>query len=118
MLKLLLNTQMISVILVKILMNTIQIKNKKIFTVSCLVIWLLMIINKKLNPIVTELFIRDRKLNISLVFITQSHFKVLKDFRQNSTHYVIKKMPNKKQLQQIANNHSSDIDFEEFKKDL
>ena len=48
-----------------------------------------MLINKKLNPIVTELFIRDRKLNISLVFITQSYFAVPKDIRLNSTHYFI-----------------------------
>ena len=47
-----------------------------------------MINNKKLNLIVTELFIRDRKLNISLVFITQSYFKVPKDVRLNSTHFL------------------------------
>ena len=70
--------------------------------------------NKKLNPIVTELFIRGRKLNISLVFITQSCFAVPKDVRLNSTHYVIMKIPNKRELQQIAFNHSSDIDFQDF----
>ena len=68
-----------------------------------------MINNKKLNLIVTELFIRDRKLNISLVFITQSYFKVPKDVRLNSTHFFIMKIPNKRELQQIALNHSSDI---------
>ena len=47
-----------------------------------------MINNKKLNPIVTELFIRGRKLNISIVFITQSYFKVSKDVRLNSTHFL------------------------------
>ena len=46
-----------------------------------------MINNKKLNSIVTELFIRGRKLNISLIFITQSYFKVPKDVRNNSTHF-------------------------------
>ena len=46
-----------------------------------------MINNNKLNPIVTELFIRGRKLNISIVFITQSYFKVPKDVRLNSTHF-------------------------------
>ena len=46
-----------------------------------------MIHNKKLNSIVTELFIRGRKLNISLVFITQSYFKVPKDVRLNATHF-------------------------------
>ena len=71
-----------------------------------------MINNKKLNPVVTELFIRGRKLNISIVFITQSYFKVPKDVRLNSTHFFIMKIPNKKELQQIALNHSSDVDFE------
>ena len=70
--------------------------------------------NKKLNPIVTELFIRDRKLNIFLVFITQSYFKVPKDVGLNSTHFFIIKIPNKRELQQIALNHSSDIDFKDF----
>ena len=73
-----------------------------------------MINNKKLNSIVTELFIRGRKLNISLVFITQSYFKVPKDVRLNSTHFFIMKIPNKRELQQIALNHSSDIDFKDF----
>ena len=62
--------------------------------------------NKKLNSIVTELFIRGRKLNISLVFITQSYFKVPKDVRLNTTHILIMKIPNKRELQQIAINHS------------
>ena len=66
-----------------------------------------MINNNKLNPIVTELFIRGRKLDISIVFITQSYFKVPKDF-------FIMKIPNKRELQQIALNHSSDIDFKDF----
>ena len=73
-----------------------------------------MINNKKLNSIVTELFIRGRKLNISLVFITQSYFKVPKDVRLNSTHFFIMKIPNKRELQQIALNHSSDINFKDF----
>ena len=73
-----------------------------------------MISNNKLNPIVTELFIRGRKLNISIVFITQSYFKVSKDVRLNSTHFFIMKIPNKRELQQIALNHSSDIDFKDF----
>ena len=73
-----------------------------------------MINNKKLNPIVTELFIGGRKLNISIVFITQSCFKVPKDVRLNSTHFFIMKIPNKRELQQIALNHSSDIDFKDF----
>ena len=73
-----------------------------------------MIHNKKLNSIVTELFIRGRKLNISLVFITQSYFKVPKDVRLNTTHFFIMKIPNKRELQQIAISHSSDIDFKDF----
>ena len=70
--------------------------------------------NNKLNPIVTELFIRGRKLNISIVFITQSYFKVPKDVRLNSTHFFIMKIPDKRELQQIGLNHSSDIDFKDF----
>ena len=73
-----------------------------------------MIHNKKLNSIVTELFIRGRKLNISLVFITQSYFKVPKDVRLNSTHFFIMKIPNKRELQQIALNHLSDINSKDF----
>ena len=73
-----------------------------------------MINNKKLNSIVTELFIRGRKLNISLVFITQSYFKVPKDVRLNSTHFFITKLPNKRELQQIALNNSLDISTKDF----
>ena len=54
-----------------------------------------MLINKRLNPVVTELFIRGGKLNISLVFITQSYFVVPKNIRLTSTHYFIMKIPNK-----------------------
>ena len=68
-----------------------------------------MIQNKKLNWIVTKLFIRGRKLNASLVFITQSYFKFPKNVRPNTTHFFIKKILNKRELQQIAINHSSDI---------
>ena len=73
-----------------------------------------MLNNKKLNPIEVELFIRGRKLNISLVFITQSCFAVSKNNRINSVHYCIIKIPNKRDLQQIVFNHSSDIDFQDF----
>ena len=61
-----------------------------------------MIFNKKLNSIVTELIIRGRKLNISLVFITQSYFKVPKDVRLNTSHFFIANISNKRELQQIA----------------
>ena len=70
--------------------------------------------NKKLNSIVTELFIRGRKSNISLVFITQWYFKVPKDVRLNTSHFYIAKIPNKRELQQIAINHSSDIRTKDF----
>ena len=60
------------------------------------------------------MFIRGRKLNISLVFITQSYFKVPKDVRLNTTHFFITKIPNKRELQHIAQNHSSDISTEDF----
>ena len=76
-------------------------------------IWLLFN-NKKSNPVVTELFIRVRKLNISLAFITQSHFAVARDVRLNSSNYFIMKIPNKLKLQKAATNCSSDIDFKEF----
>ena len=75
-----------------------------------------MINNKRLNPIATELYVRGRKLNISIVFVTQSYFKVPKDVRLHSTHFFIMKIPNKRELQQIALNHSSDIDFKGFMK--
>ena len=75
-----------------------------------------MINNKKHNPVVTELFIRSRKLNIYIVFITQSHFKVPKDVRLISTHFFIMKIPNKREIQQTALNHSSDIDYNYFMK--
>ena len=60
------------------------------------------------------MFIRGRKLNISIVFITQSYFKAPKDVRLNSTHFFIMKILNKRELQQIALTHSSDIDFKDF----
>ena len=73
-----------------------------------------MINNKKLNSVVTALFIRGRKLNISLIFITQSYFTVPKDVRNNSTHFFIMKIPNKKELMQITINHSSDVNTKDF----
>ena len=70
--------------------------------------------NRKFQAIIKELFIRCRKLNISLVFITQSYFSVPKDVRLNSTHYSIMKINNKRELQNIAINHSADIDYQDF----
>ena len=70
--------------------------------------------NKKFQVIIRELFIRCRKLNISLVFITQSYFSVPKDVRLNSAHYLIMKISNRKELQNNAINHSADIDYNNF----
>ena len=70
--------------------------------------------NKQFQAIIKELFIRCRKLNVSLVFITQSYFSVPKDVRLNSTHYLIMKINNKRELQNIAINHSADIDYQDF----
>ena len=73
-----------------------------------------MIQNKKLNSIVTEVFIRERKLSISLVFITQSYFKAPKDVILSTTHFFITKILSKAELQGIAINRSSDINTEDF----
>ena len=70
--------------------------------------------NRRFQTIIKELFIRCRKLNISLVLITQSYFSVPKDVRLNSTHYLILKINNRKELQNIAINHSTDIDYQDF----
>ena len=72
--------------------------------------------NKKFQAIIKELFIRCRKLNILLVFITQSYFSVPRDVRLNSTHYLIMKINNKRELQNTAINHSADIDYHDFMK--
>ena len=65
---------------------------------------------------IKELFIRCRKLNISLIFITQSYFPVPKDLRLNLTHYLIMKINNIIKLKNIAVNHSADIDYQDFEK--
>ena len=72
--------------------------------------------NKKFQAIIKELSIRWRKFNISLLFITQPYFSVPKDVRLNSTRYLIIKIKNKKELQNIAINHSADIDYQYFMK--
>ena len=72
--------------------------------------------SKKFQVIIKELFIRCRKLNSSLLFITQSYFSVLKDVRLNSKQYLIMKIDNKTELQNIAINHSADIDYQDFMK--
>ena len=70
--------------------------------------------NKKPQQVLKELFIRCRKLNISLFFLTQSYFSVPKDVRLNCTHYIIFKLNNKRELQNIVINHSADIDYKDF----
>ena len=77
-----------------------------------------MLSNKKLNPTVTELSVRGTKLKIFLVFTTQSYFPGRKSIRLNSTHYFIMKIPNKREFRQIEYNHSSDIDFKDFMKNV
>ena len=87
-------------------------KKRKILIVFDMIVD--MINNKKLNPAVTELFIKGRKWDISIFFITQLHFKVPKDVRLNSTHFLIMTILNKREIQQMALNHSSDIEFKDF----
>ena len=70
--------------------------------------------NKKFQATINELFISCRKLNISLVYITQSYFSVPKNVRLNSIHYLIMKINNRKELQNTAINHSVDIDYQDF----
>ena len=72
--------------------------------------------NKRFQATIKELFIRCRKLNVSLVFVTQSHFYVPNDVRLNSTHYLVMKINSKSELQNIAINHSADIDYNDFMK--
>ena len=75
---------------------------------------ILIVLDDMIAHIINEFCIRCRKLNISLVFITQSYFSVQKDVRLNSTHYLIMKINNRKELQNIAINHSADIDYKDF----
>ena len=94
-------------------MITTKIKNKKVLIAFDDMIADIMS-NKKFQTIIKELFIRCRKLNISLVFITQSYSSVSKDVRLNTTYYFIMKINNKRELQNIAINHSADIDYQDF----
>ena len=70
--------------------------------------------DKKAQQILKDLFIRCRKLTTSLCFLTQSYFSVPKDVRLNCTHYILFKLNNKRELQNIAINHSADIDYKDF----
>ena len=70
--------------------------------------------DKKAQQILKDLFIRCRKLNISICFLIQSYFSVPKDVRLNCTHYILFKLSNKRELQNIAINHSVNIDYKDF----
>ena len=71
---------------------------------------------KKAQQVLKELFIRCRKLNVSLCFLTQSYFSVPKTMRINCTHYILFKIHNKRELQNIVINHSADIGYRDFVK--
>ena len=109
--KFLSNTEMIWMIFVKLLNIIIQIKEKVMIVFDDMVADIFG--NKELNPTVTELFTRGRKLNISIVFIKQAYFGVPKNIRQNSTHIFVMTIPSKRKIQQIAFNQSSDIDIQD-----
>ena len=72
--------------------------------------------NKKFKRIIKELFYRARKVNVSIVFITQSYFKALKDTRLNSTHYILMKIGNKKEFKKIVEEKSGHLDYKDFLK--
>ena len=72
--------------------------------------------NKKFKRIIKELFYRARKINVSIVFITQSYFRALKDARLNSTHYILMKIGNKKELKRIEEEKSGHLDYKDFLK--
>ena len=72
--------------------------------------------NKSFKRIIKELFYRERKINVSIVFITQSYFRALKDARFNSTHYILMKIGNKKELKRIAEEKSDHLDYKDFLK--
>ena len=98
----------------RILMSTIQLEKEKIIVFDKMIAEIMK--NEKFKTIIKEIFFTCRKLNISLVFITQFYCFVPKDVRLKSTHYLIMKTNNKKELQNIAINHSTDIDYKDFMK--
>ena len=98
----------------RILMIITQTEKKKLTVFDDMIADIM--INKKFQTIIKQLFIRCRKLNILLVFITQSYFLFLKDVILNSTHYLIMNINNKRELQNIARSHSADIDYKDFAK--
>ena len=70
--------------------------------------------NKNFKRIIKELFYRARKINVSIAFITQSYFRALKDARLNSTHYILMRIGNKKELKRIAEEKSGHLDYKDF----
>ena len=70
--------------------------------------------NKNFKRIIKELFYRARKINVSIVFITQSYFRALKDARLNSTHYILMRLGNKKELKRISEEKSDHLDYKDF----
>ena len=98
--------------MIKILKNTVQIEKKTLIVVDHMIAGMLS--NKKLYPVVTGLFIRERNLYIYLLFIVQSYFTVPKHIILNSTHYFVMKISNKRDYQQIGFNNLSDNDFQDF----
>ena len=72
--------------------------------------------NKNFKRIIKELFYRARKINLSIVFITQSYFRALKDARLNNTHYILMRIGNKKELKSIAEEKSGHLDYKDFLK--
>ena len=107
-----LNAQIQWMAFMKTLMITIQTRRKTLILFDDMIADI--VTNKKFQAILKELFIRCRKINISLVFITQSYFSARKDVRLNSMHYFIMKINKKRELQNIAINHSADIDYKDF----
>ena len=103
-----------SMVILKHLLNTQMICKMFIDTFDDMIAD--MINKKKLNPILYELFIRGRKVNILTAFITQSDFKVPKEVLLNTTHFFVMNIPNKMELQQNSQKHSSVIDFKDFMK--
>ena len=87
-------------------------KRQKVIVVDEIIVDIMR--NKDFQAIFKELFIRCKKLNISLTFITQSYLFVPNDVRLNSTHYLIMKIKNNRELQNIASNQSTEIDYKDF----
>ena len=97
----------------------------QLLLLSILILWMIFLIifydmishvisDEKAQQILKDLFIRCRKLNVLLCFLTLSYFSVPKSVTLNCTHYILLKLNNKRELQNIAINHSADIDYKDF----